>query len=161
VPDASRSPAGAARMADQPDQTDRTFDLRSPGRLPGPGDTTPHLGPAPQTDHPLPDLDGYEILAEVGRGGMGVGYQARQAALQRVVAVKMILGGAFAGAERAARFRAEAVTIARLRHPNIVQVHEVGEVGGHPYLVLEFVAGGSLAHRVAGKPQPPAWAAGL
>jgi WD40 repeat protein/serine/threonine protein kinase len=106
----------------------------------------------------------YEILGEVGRGGMGVVYQARHQQLQRVVALKMLLGGSFVTSEERARFRAEAEAVARLRHPNIVQIYEIGEydVGdGHtrPYFTLEFASGGSLSSRMAGRPQSPRQAA--
>jgi hypothetical protein len=99
-------------------------------------------------------VPGYKFLGELGRGGMGVVYQARQLGLQRTVAVKMILNGAQAGPKDLARFRAEAAAIARLQHPNIVQIYDVGEAAGRPYFVLEFVAGGSLAQHLRGTPQP-------
>jgi serine/threonine protein kinase len=99
-------------------------------------------------------VPGYEILGELGRGGMGVVYKARQLGLQRTVALKMVLKGIQAGPKDLARFRAEAAAIARLQHPNIVQIHDVGEAAGRPYFVLEFVAGGSLAQHLRGMPQP-------
>ena len=88
---------------------------------------------------------GYEILGELGRGGMGVVYQARQTALNRLVALKMILAGSFAGEEQRARFRIEAEAVARLQHPNIVQIYEVDEHDGLPCCSLEYVAGDLLA----------------
>ena len=101
-----------------------------------------------------PAVPGYEILGELGRGGMGVVYQARQLGLHRTVALKMVLTGIHAGPKDLARFRAEAAVIARLQHPNIVQIYDVGEAVGRPYFVLEFVAGGSLAQHLQGTPQP-------
>src|SRR5689334_16409456 len=90
-------------------------------------------------------VPGYELLGVLGRGGMGVVYQARHLALKRIVALKMVLGGGHASPQELARFRLEAEAVARLAHPNIVQIHEVGEADGHPYCALEFVEGGSLS----------------
>src|SRR5262249_22084271 len=91
---------------------------------------------------------------ELGRGGMGVVYRARQLGLHRTVALKMVLAGIRNGPKELARFRAEAAVIARLQHPNIVQIYDVGEAAGRPYFVLEFVAGGSLAQSLQGSPEP-------
>jgi len=99
-------------------------------------------------------VPGYEIIDEIGRGGMGIVYRARQLGLQRTVALKMVLTGFHAEPKNLARLRAEAATLARLQHPNIVQIYDVGEAEGRPYFVFEFVAGGSLAQHLQGKPQP-------
>src|SRR5262249_45820961 len=101
-----------------------------------------------------PAVPGFEILGELGRGGMGVVYKARQVALQRTAALKMVLNGAHAGPQELARFLAEAGVIARLQHPNICQIYDVGDAAGRPYFVLGFVAGGSLAQHLRGTPQP-------
>ncbi len=106
-------------------------------------------------------IPGYEILGELGRGAMGIVFKARQLNLKRLVAVKMILGGAFADANLLERFHNEANIIAQLQHPNIVQIHEVGEHHGQPYLSLEFVEGVTLAQFMHGVPQPPCAAAQL
>jgi eukaryotic-like serine/threonine-protein kinase len=115
----------------------------------------------PVFGHEWPTVPGYEILGELGRGGMGVVYKAQQLGLHRIVALKMIRTGIQAGAKDLARFRAEAAAIARLQHPNIVQIYDVGEAEGRPYFVLEFVSGGSLAQHLQGKPQPARPAAQL
>jgi tetratricopeptide (TPR) repeat protein/tRNA A-37 threonylcarbamoyl transferase component Bud32 len=102
---------------------------------------------------------GYEILGELGRGGMGVVYKARHMRLNRLVALKMILAGGHAAEEQLGRFQTEAEAVASIQHPNIVQIFEIGERGGLPYFSLEFVDGGNLAERIAGKPWVPRQAA--
>src|SRR5262249_58321481 len=99
---------------------------------------------------------GYEILEELGRGGMGVVYKARHEKLDRVVALKMILAGGHAGEEGRRRFLAEAEAVAKVRHPGIVQVYDYGAHEELPFFSLEYCDGGSLAERLAGAPLPPA-----
>ncbi len=102
---------------------------------------------------PVPRQVGdYDILAEVGRGGMGVVYKAWHPNLRRLAALKMILAGEFASPAQELRFRLEAELAARVQHPNVVKVYEVGSYEGLPFLALEWVEGGSLAERLDGKP---------
>jgi WD40 repeat protein/serine/threonine protein kinase len=106
-------------------------------------------------------IPGYEVLQELGRGGMGVVYRARQIKADRVVALKMLLAGGHAGNEEMERFRIEAEAIARLQHPNIVSVYEVGQHQGVPFFSLEFCPGGGLDRKLTGTPLPPRQAATL
>src|SRR5262245_59531045 len=94
----------------------------------------------PEPDR-LPGIPGYEIEGILGRGGMGVVYRARHLALKREVALKMVLAGSHASAQELARFRHEAQAVARLRHPNILQIYEVGEHDGLPFFSLELMDG--------------------
>lgn len=96
----------------------------------------------------------YELLDEIARGGMGVVYRARQRGLGRIVAVKLLIGGHFAGEPARARFREEATAAAGLQHPNIVAIHEIGEHEGLPYFSMEYVDGSTLAALVREGPLP-------
>jgi serine/threonine-protein kinase len=107
----------------------------------------------------FPILPGYQLLEILGRGGMGVVYKARQVALNRLVAVKMLLAGAFAGTPDSARFRSEAEIVARLQHPHIVQIYEIGEYEGRPFMVLELLEG-SISRVTGGAAVLPSQAAG-
>jgi hypothetical protein len=130
----------------------------SPGSTADPASTVPPPSPADARTlpQPLPDpgptaggpqIAGYRILGTLGRGGMGVVYRARQASLDRDVALKVILSGGHASPQERARFVAEARAVGRLGHANIVQLFDAGESDGNPFFVMEFVAGGSLADR--------------
>jgi WD40 repeat protein len=116
--------------------------------------------PAVAADGDRPLLPGYDLLEVVGRGGMGVVYRARQRGVNREVAVKLLHRGAADG-EDAARFRREGEALGKLRHPNVVQVFDVGVADGRPYLVMEYVPGGPLSRRADGRPLPPADAAAV
>ena len=109
----------------------------------------------------FPEVPGYEILAELGRGGMGVVYEARQRALGRLVALKLVLDGGALGSEEASRLRVEAQAIAGLQHPNVVRLYEVGAHAGCSYLALEYVQGVNLEAYCADRSMPPREAAAL
>ncbi|HMP02856.1 MAG TPA: serine/threonine-protein kinase, partial [Gemmatales bacterium] len=117
----------------------------------GAGLSTP-IGDRPPT--PLPNLPGFEILSVLGQGGMGSVFKARQISLDRIVAVKTISTWAVFRPDARRRFDTEAHAIAQIRHPNVVQIYDVGWHGEQPYLVLEYLAGGSMDRLLAGRPQP-------
>jgi serine/threonine protein kinase len=149
-----------------PSDRARTVDFPPP-QPPGPpvgGSEAPTLAPeqaAAVESFRIVSIPGFEILGELGRGAMGVVYRARQLKLNRTVALKMILAGDHAGEGDRSRFRAEAEAIAQLQHPHIVQVYDIGEHEGRPYLALEYCPGGSLADRLDGTPWTAGRAAGL
>jgi WD40 repeat protein/serine/threonine protein kinase len=120
-------------------------------------DDAAHPGrPRPPSGALWPRVPGYEILGVLGEGAMGVVYKALQVKANRPVALKMIKAGVGASDEQLHRFRQEAEAVARLQHPHIVQIYEVGEAEGRPFFSLEFVEGGSLAQKLAGLPPLPA-----
>jgi serine/threonine-protein kinase len=108
-----------------------------------------------------PVTESLEILEKLGEGAMGVVYRARQATLNRVVALKMIHAGASTDPKQLARFHTEVQAVARLSHPNFVQIHEIGEKDGRPYFVMEYVKGGSLERKLGSGPLPVRQAAQL
>jgi tetratricopeptide (TPR) repeat protein len=112
-------------------------------------------------DVSIPVFADYVILGELGRGGMGVVYRGRHRRLKRPAALKMFRPGRIPSPRELARFRAEAEAVARLQHPNIVQIFEVGEAGGLPFLALELAERGTLAQKLQGQPLPPREAAAL
>jgi tetratricopeptide (TPR) repeat protein/tRNA A-37 threonylcarbamoyl transferase component Bud32 len=118
------------------------------------GRTTEPQAWVDQADPSWPLVPGYELLAKLGEGGMGVVYKARQRRLNRLVALKMIRGDGRAGEVQLNRFRIEAEAVARVRHPNIVQIYEIGDVAGFPYFSLELLEGGGLDSKLAGTPRP-------
>ncbi len=129
-------------------------------------DLTSPLGEPPRHSERVglenwPSVPGYEILEELGRGGMGVVLKARQIALGRIVAIKAILSHGPIREEERRRFMREAKAMALLQHPNIVQIHEISQQGDHPFLIMEYVDGQSLSASLAGKPMPPRKAAEL
>ncbi len=133
--------------------TQATLDLSSPAPISRPVRSTATVAPR--------QIGNYEILGELGRGGMGVVYKARHVQLGRIVALKMIRTGAHADADEIGRFLSEAQAVAKLQHPGIVQIFEIGQEAGLPYLSLELVDGDSLAARIAKEPLEPREAAEL
>src|SRR5262249_26566884 len=95
-----------------------------------------------------PTVPGYDLLAPLGQGGMGVVWKARQTRLNRLVALKMVLGDQRAGSKDLIRFLAEAEAVAAFKHPHVVQVYDYGDAQGRPFLAMEYLSGGSLADRL-------------
>jgi serine/threonine protein kinase len=138
-----------------------TSEALQPPASPPPGREQGEASRTSAVESELPRIPGYELLEVLDEGGMGVVYKARQVGLDRLVALKMILGGGLSNSRRRARFRLEAQAVARLRHPHIVPIYEVGEAQGLPYFSLEYVEGGSLAQKLRGGRLPVREAAGL
>src|SRR5205807_590530 len=108
---------------------------------------------------PVPALPGYDILAEIGRSATSIVYQARETSRQRIVALKIITAGEYASTARTSWLRAELEAVARLEHPCIVRVYEVGEHAGRIHIAMEYVDGGTLEQKIHGKPQSASMAA--
>jgi WD40 repeat protein/serine/threonine protein kinase len=125
------------------------------------GEPRDGAGPAALAIAEVPTIAGYDVQAVLGRGGMGVVYRARHLRLDRPVALKMLLAGPYAGPDERERFQREAEAVARLRHANIVQLYDAGDLDGRPYFTMEFVEGGSLAQKIGGMPQPARHSAAL
>jgi serine/threonine-protein kinase len=124
---------------------------------------------APSTNLPLigllerrlPTIPGYEVLGVLGRGGIGIIYRVHHLKLNRDTALKMLLSGGYARPVEVTRFMREAQAVAALKHPNIVQIYDVGEVDARPYFTMELMEGGTLADKIAGTPQDAKRAAEL
>jgi predicted Ser/Thr protein kinase len=126
------------------------LETMAPPRAGGPADGGGEVLAARSALGELPCPFGqYELLSEIGRGGMGVVYMARQIGLDRIVAIKMILASHLASPEHVRRFHAEAKAAARVQHPNIVHIHDVGQIHGQHYFAMEYIDGQSLAARIA------------
>jgi serine/threonine-protein kinase len=148
---ANPGPDAESELAPGPTRTIVADDLPPP----------PRRAAAPESPRLPRELAGYELGEEIGRGGMGVVVRARDPRLDRPVALKLVIAGAYSGKEARESFLAEARVTARLRHPHIVQIYEVGEENGVPFMALELVEGGTLAREVAGQPLAPRRAAEL
>jgi hypothetical protein len=136
APAASRCPVcgAAVTQAGPPEAASASqAETRDALTLASPGDSA-----APGPD--CPAIPGYELLEELGRGGMGMVFKALQTRLHRLVALKVVRAGATAGTEELERFRREAEAVAALHHANIVQIHEIGEYQGLPFFALEFMS---------------------
>lgn len=133
-------------MEPESNQPERTLAQQLP--TDGPTGTFVQGSAAPKGPGGLPAVPGFVIEGELGRGGMGVVYRAAQAGLNRTVALKMVLAGAYAGKLEIARFLGEAEAVAAVRHPQVIQVYGFGEVDGRPFFAMELLTGGSLAARL-------------
>jgi len=161
----SRYPDVAGELAEFLADHDRLDALARPLRAPTPAlDVTIASQPAASdrsAEGTTWQIGDYDVLSELGRGGMGVVYRARHRSLNRTVALKTILAGQLASSDDRSRFQAEAVAAARLSHPGIVAIYEVGEAAGQPYISMPLIEGQSLAKRLEAGPVSPHEAARL
>jgi hypothetical protein len=127
-------------------------DEETAGRSSPAAEPTATFAPTAGQYHGPPTIPGYDIVGELGRGGMGVVCKAWHLPTKRFVALKTVLAGAAASPEKLRRFQAEAEAVARLKHPNIIQFYEAGEHEGRPFFALEFCGGGTLAKKLSGNP---------
>ena len=141
APDPSRETSATVGLPDT-----GTIDHTAAGLTDSPTRTLPPADPSPAAA--TPTVPGYDLLAPLGEGGMGVVWKARQTKLNRLVALKMVLGEQRAGSKELIRFLAEAEAVAAVKHPHVVQVYEYGEANGRPFLAMEYLPGGSLADRL-------------
>ena len=141
----------AVALPPAPDYSETIDDAPIPQPLtPSPDAATKQAadtGGGMSADAAAPDVPGYQLLGELGRGGVGVVYKARQIGLNRIVALKFVRASEIRAKDQA-RFQAEAEAAAALQHPNIAQIHEIGRCEGRPFLSLEYCAGGSLTGRL-------------
>jgi serine/threonine-protein kinase len=160
-----RQPDGQSLRAAHPDLAgaldclEALEQLAPPVPVDDPDETLAQSPPRAAGRTGLPAFDKYELLDELGRGGMGVVYKARQKGLDRPVAIKMVLAGCLASPDDVSRFHDEARAAAGLHHPHVVTIYETGEVHGQPYFAMQYVDGPSLARVLAGGPLPPEQAA--
>ena len=149
---AGEKPDRDALLREHPELASALDCLEALEMLAPPAEDDSNVGQVDNLSHLPRDFGPYELIREIGRGGMGVVYEARQKGLDRSVAVKMILASHLASAELVRRFQAEAKAAARLRHSNIVHIHEVGQLHGQDFFAMEYIDGQSLAERIAEGP---------
>jgi serine/threonine protein kinase len=129
--------------------------------------TPEHCTRGPESAHvaaqwqTLPSIPGYDVQSQLGRGGMGIVYKARQLTTGRLLALKLLVRGSCGNFQELARFRVEMEALSRLDHANIIRIRDVGMFNRFPYFAMDYADGGSLAQRIGGTPQPSRWSAEL
>jgi hypothetical protein len=144
------------RFPDRQDVIRAVFYVPVPFETAAGGSGPPLTVPTASGAKTPPEVPGYEVREEIGRGGMGVVYKALHKKLNRLVALKFVLTGPDGPERHRERFRREAELVAHLRHPNIIQIYDVGEADGQVYLALEYADGGNLRDRLSGPLEPRA-----